>query len=79
MSGIFKVSEYLQVDRDLSLTEFIELQRTNPLVYYKEGDGIILQLRDQPDAVINTTLMIELNFSDSSRIVIDAPNFEVVN
>ncbi len=76
LNALFKL-HYLK--QTYSVSAFITAQNEGSVMFGDEGDEIVLQLLNQPDATINQPFAIQLTFDDLKVINIEIPTFEVIN
>ena len=74
---LFKVAGYNYSNDEITVDQFIERQKSDFSIFGYVGEYIVFQLQGQPDISINQPLTFELNFSDSEKINIQTPTFEV--
>jgi len=76
LSGLFKIHNKEQT---YSVSEFINIQNNEPLLFHDEDDEVILQLLNKPDIAIDQSLTVQFTFDDSKVLNIEIPNFEAMN
>ena len=79
LNDLFKITDYSYTAEDLSIEEYVELQRNNIWIFGFEGDYIVFQLRSQPDSLIDQGFNFAFEFSDADVITTQAFRFQVDN
>jgi len=72
LSSLFKIHGE---DQTYIINDFISTHNENPLLFYDEGDQIVLQLLSRPDNDINQPFTLELLFNDSKEYVLNIGEF----
>lgn len=75
---LFKVG-YSYYNDGLTVNEFIERQNSDLWIFGYLGADAVFQLTSQPDSSINQSFTFLFEFSDSVKISIQTPTFEVKN
>ncbi len=73
ISELFKIQHE---EDSYSINDFIIAHQNAPTIFHMEGDELIFQLQEAPDAFINQAFTIEFIFTDSNSIVAEIPLFQ---
>lgn len=68
-------------EQSFSISDFIIAQNNDPLIFYWDSrpDSFVLQFLQKPDNSISQSFNIVISFTDSDRLSVEIPIFEVSN